>query len=224
MIIGQDVRRIRFVCFGGGGASGAGDESMNVQNDYTGAWSQEDKEQTAGLISSINEQGIVTDEQSFTNEVNKEQAAQKETHKDIFSVINTLSTMMNPTLGLVTKGLETVTTPTTLSAVQSLTPGVTGSGKIAGGGGLGGGEGKALWEASKPVSAQQGIAVNTAPVSQKELQTKQNEAQANPEEAAAMAEQEEKKKARQRVGLLQMRAVDPLFIEGLPDIFRSRAV
>lgn len=45
----------------------------------------------------------------------------------------------------------------------------------------------------------------------------------NPEEAAANAVEEERKKARQRVGLMQMRAIDPLFIENLPQIFRSRA-
>lgn len=45
----------------------------------------------------------------------------------------------------------------------------------------------------------------------------------NPEEAAANADTEERAKARQRVGLMQMRRVDPFFLDSLPNIFRSRA-
>ena len=63
-----------------------------------------------------------------------------------------------------------------------------------------------------------GTTVNTIPV-----QTAADTTTLNPEEAAATAKEEEKKAARQRVGLMQMRAIDPLFMEGLPSIFRSMA-
>ena len=66
-----------------------------------------------------------------------------------------------------------------------------------------------------------GTTVNTIPV--QTAAATADTTTLNPEEAAATAKEEEKKAARQRVGLMQMRAIDPLFMEGLPSIFRSMA-
>jgi len=66
-----------------------------------------------------------------------------------------------------------------------------------------------------------GTTVNTIPV--QTAAATADTTTLNPEEAAAAAKEEEKKAARQRVGLMQMRAIDPLFMEGLPSIFRSMA-
>jgi len=229
MIIGQDVRRIRFVCFGGGESEGVGDQSVGSLTDqeketfgrqaagnraakegigYAGVIGGGGMKGTSGADAAAGAAGVVGSEISNA----EEKASTYAQTKSVLSKLSNLHTVFSVVDAL---------TPEEMSARTAfgLNASPTGAGFV---GEMG--HSNEMQPVAKPVSARQGIAVNTAPVSQKELQTKQNEAQANPEEAAAMAEQEEKKKARQRVGLLQMRAVDPLFIEGLPDIFRSRAV
>lgn len=162
-------------------------------------------------------------------------ALQRQAFVETFNKFIPFINMINPTVGLLTKtatGLVDSTGQPIESDYSINSDGTmkAGFGTSQNGIQFTGGRGKnreaRLATGENHINSAVSPTINSMPDQTAEATAKATttaDTELNPEEAAANADTEERAKARQRVGLMQMRRVDPFFLDSLPNIFRSRA-